>query len=68
MQISSNPGLVVRDYTETPAKFIVLDSLVKNIIDRGEKVIIWTSFVDNVKMLTSRYRQFGSLNIFAVWI
>lgn len=64
VQISSNPGLVVKDYKETPAKFTALDKLVKEIVHSGEKVIIWSSFVDNVKGLKSRYRKYGSLNIY----
>lgn len=63
VQIASNPSLVVLDYKETPAKFKKLDELVKNIIVKNEKVIIWTSFVDNVKALKNRYKEFGSLSI-----
>jgi SNF2 family DNA or RNA helicase len=64
VQIASNPGLLVKDYTETPAKFAELDKLLKQIIQKGEKAIIWTAFVDNVKMLKRRYREYGSLEIF----
>jgi SNF2 family DNA or RNA helicase len=63
-QIASNPGLIVMDYKETPAKFIALDKIVKDIISRGEKVIIWSSFVDNVKQLKQRYQKYGALNIY----
>lgn len=64
VQVSSNPGLVVKDYQETPAKFVVLDKIVKDILKQGEKVIIWSSFVDNVKELRSRYKGHGALNIY----
>lgn len=63
VQIASNPSLVVLDYKETPSKFKKLDELVKNIIAKNEKVIIWTSFVENVKAIKNRYKEFGSLSI-----
>lgn len=63
VQIASNPGLVVVGYKEIPSKFKELDKLVKEIIDRGEKVIIWSSFVNNVKTLQSRYKEFGAVHI-----
>lgn len=64
VQVASNPGLVVKDYKETPAKFVALDKIVKDIVKNGEKLIIWTAFVDNVKQLKDRYKQFGALNIY----
>lgn len=36
---------------ETPSKFIETMKLVEEIIRRGEKVIIWTTFIQNVKDL-----------------
>ena len=63
VQIASNPGLVVVGYKEIPSKFKELDKLVKEIIDLGEKVIIWSSFVDNVKTLRRRYEEFGAVHI-----
>lgn len=36
---------------ETPSKFIETKKLVKKIIARGEKVIVWTTFVQNAKEL-----------------
>ena len=64
VQVASNPGLVVKDYKEKPAKFVALDKIVKDILEQGEKVIIWSSFVDNVKELKSIYREYGALNIY----
>jgi SNF2 family DNA or RNA helicase len=63
VQIASNPSLIVLDYKETPSKFKKLDELVKEIVKNKEKVIIWTSFVENVKLLKNRYKGFGSLAI-----
>lgn len=64
VQIASNPNLIVQDYHETPSKFAKLDELVENIIKNKEKVIIWSSFIDNVKFLKDKYRQYGSLCIY----
>lgn len=38
---------------ETPAKFIKVKEIVENIIEKGGKVIIWTTFILNVKELQS---------------
>lgn len=64
IQIASNPGLVVPDYLEIPAKFKALDKIVLEVIARQEKAIIWTSFVDNIKALKTRYQDHGSLTIY----
>lgn len=63
-QIASNPRLLDDNYDETPAKFIALDELLSNIINKGEKAIIWTSFVDNVRALKHRYNEFGARTLF----
>lgn len=63
-QIASNPALIDEGYQETPAKFIKLDELVKEIIERGEKVIIWTSFRKNIRVLRGRYQKYGALMLF----
>lgn len=43
----------IRNYKklETPKKFVVAKDLVKDKIEKGEKVIIWTIFVQNAKEL-----------------
>jgi hypothetical protein len=38
---------------ETPSKFIETKKIVEQIIEKGEKVIIWTTFIQNVKELQS---------------
>ncbi len=38
---------------ETPSKFIEVKNLVEKIINKGEKVIIWATFIQNVKELQS---------------
>lgn len=63
-QIASNPHLVDKEYFEIPIKFKILDDLIEKIIQRDEKVIIWSSFVDNITTLKNRYSQFNSLTIY----
>ncbi len=63
-QIASNPALLDRSYDEIPSKFVALDKLIKEIIDTREKVIVWTSFTDNVRSLRNRYKEHGSQMLF----
>lgn len=56
-QIASNPGLVDAGYSETPAKFTVLDELLETYLPRAQKVIVWTSFVSNIEKLLTRYKH-----------
>jgi len=63
-QIASNPFLVDKAYKETPSKLYLLDELVENILGKTEKVIIWSCFVDNIRILYKRYKKFGSLMLY----
>lgn len=63
-QIASNPSLVKVDFDEVPTKYLILDSLVQEIIEREEKVIIWSSFVGNIRELRRRYKEAGALMLF----
>lgn len=44
---------------EVPAKFDACLSLVKNLISRGEKVIIWAMFINNIEFLSKFLSQNG---------
>jgi SNF2 family DNA or RNA helicase len=63
-QIASNPRLIDNAYDETPAKFLALDELLSNVIEKGEKAIVWTSFVGNVRALKHRYNLHGARTLF----
>lgn len=63
-QIASNPFLIDKAYNEIPSKFPVLDILIENIIEQKEKVIVWSCFVDNIRILYKRYKRFGSLMLY----
>ncbi len=62
-QIASNPHMVDKSYNGTPAKFNTLDDLLEEITSRGEKAIVWTSFVENITTLRSRYKKYNPLII-----
>jgi SNF2 family DNA or RNA helicase len=64
VQIASNPYLIDKSYNETPSKFLVLDELVQNIVNASEKAIIWSSFVENIKILAKRYKQFNAVKLY----
>ena len=69
IQISSNPKLIDSNFSEKNGKFEILDKLLTEITDKGEKCIIWSSFVSNVEELKHRYSHYnpvvvhGGLNI-----
>ena len=64
VQIASNPYLIDKAYSETPVKFLMLDTIIESILEQKEKVIVWSCFVDNIRILYKRYKKFGSLMLF----
>lgn len=64
-QIASNPALLDAKYKEVPAKFSALDTLIPVYGDASAgKAIIWTSFIPNIPMLVSRFREFRPVTIY----
>ena len=63
VQVASNPRLIDDSYKAVPGKLPVLQQLVDEIIDRGEKVIVWTSFIANVDWLAREFRTYGAVRI-----
>lgn len=63
VQVTSNPRLVDESYRGQSAKEAVLDKLIRQIIEAGEKCIVWTSFIENVDEFTERYSDYGSVKI-----
>lgn len=62
-QIASNPYLIDKSYNEEPAKFIRLDELLEKLMAINEKVIVWSSFVENINILYNKYREIKSLRL-----
>jgi SNF2 family DNA or RNA helicase len=63
VQICSNPSLVDESYTATPGKYERLYTLISDITGRGEKAIIFTSFVPIADWLARELAPFGALKL-----
>lgn len=64
-QLASNPRLVDAAYREVPGKLAKLEALLKEHMRvSGRKVIVWTSFVENIRSLASRFRRFRPVVIY----
>ena len=63
VQVTSNPKLLDELYFGPSAKEIELDRLINNILDKGEKCIIWSIFIENIDYFHNKYRQKGSVKI-----
>lgn len=65
VQLASNPALLDASYSEVPSKFKVLDELVRKYLstDPKKKLIVWSSFVENVNSLKRRYADYGAVAI-----
>jgi SNF2 family DNA or RNA helicase len=63
VQVASNPRLVDDSYHALPGKFPILLNLIHQATDAGEKVIVWTSFTDNVDWLGRELADFGAVRV-----
>lgn len=64
-QLASNPALLDADYREVPSKLAKLEALLKEHMRvPGRKVIVWTSFVENIRSLASRFKQYRPVVIY----
>jgi SNF2 family DNA or RNA helicase len=63
VQVASNPRLVDDSYHGVPGKLPVLCNLVYSIVDRDEKVIIWTNFTKNVDWFAKEFRQYSAVRV-----
>lgn len=57
---------LIEDYPkyEMPAKFELLLDLVSTQVGNSQKLIIWTSFIHNIRMLNELLKQFETYNIY----
>jgi SWI/SNF-related matrix-associated actin-dependent regulator of chromatin subfamily A-like protein 1 len=64
-QLASNPALLDPGYSECPAKIRALDALLAGYMATpGQKVLLWSSFVDNIRMLAARYAPWKPVCVF----
>lgn len=62
VQVASNPAMVDESYNHRPGKMVALDQIISD-IDRDEKIIVWTCFIDNADYLTDQLASMGSLKL-----
>lgn len=63
VQVASNPRLVDESYHGIPGKYPVLDALLDEIMEKGEKVIVWTSFTENADWIARQIGRFGAARV-----
>jgi SNF2 family DNA or RNA helicase len=63
VQIASNPGLLDPAFSEPVAKLDYVDDLVDRLLERHEKLIVWSGFVDNIETLVKRLNRYRPLRI-----
>lgn len=63
VQVTSNPKLVDSQYFGNSAKEIELDKLLKGIVLKGEKCIVWSCFIDNIDYFTNKYTEYKAVKI-----
>jgi hypothetical protein len=61
VQVSSNPRLIDPEWKGEPAKFLELDEIVREVVhEQGQKLVVWTNYLGNVRELCERYKEFGA--------
>ena len=63
VQIASNPRLVDSGYNRIPGKFIELENVLVNIVQNGEKAIVWTTFTENADWLALELSKYGAVKV-----
>ena len=63
VQVASNPQLIDSSYSATPGKFVDLMDLLVRIRRRGEKSIVWTSFVATSEWLHGSLADFNPVRL-----
>lgn len=63
VQVTSNPRLVDDSFSGESVKEAVLDRLIHEILDNGEKCIVWSSFIENINYFCKKYVELGSVKI-----
>lgn len=58
LEITSCPRLIDDDYDELSGKELVLKKIIDTIVDRDEKCIVWSSFIENIEYFTSIYKKY----------
>ena len=62
-QIASNPRLIDERYEKNSAKENILDDLLEQIIEKGEKCIVWSNYIENIEYFGKKYSCHGARKI-----
>jgi len=57
-QVASNPRLIDESYDGKSGKEAVLDNIISEIIDRKEKTIVWSCYIENIEQFAKKYKQY----------
>ena len=60
VQVASNPSMVDQSYQREPGKLLPLETLVHEAVDSGEKIIVWTCFIENADFLGRHLETYGA--------
>lgn len=60
LQICASPASIIPGYSETPAKLVALDTILREAIeDQREKVVVWSFFRNSIDAIERRYAQYS---------
>lgn len=62
-EVTSNPRLIDDLYGYISGKEFMLIDLLKEIINRGEKVIVWSNYIDNVEYFNKKFSEYNPVKI-----
>lgn len=63
IQVTSNPKLLDERYDSVSGKEDMLDNLIEDIVERGEKVIVWSIFTENIDYFTRKYKYINAVKV-----
>lgn len=63
VQVASNPRLLDDRYDSISGKEQILDDLIHDIMQRNEKVIVWSCFTENIDIFCRKYKQYCAVKI-----
>lgn len=62
-QLASNPRLLDESYAVESGKELALDELIRDIMRKQDKCIVWSNFIENVDYFTKKYKKWGARKI-----
>ncbi|OAJ69943.1 hypothetical protein A7976_12310 [Methylobacillus sp. MM3] len=63
MQICACPSAIDPTFSDTPAKYAVLDKLLGDLISQGRKVIVWSFYKKSLDEIANRYTRFNPVRV-----